>query len=83
MPSINQDLFARPCLRPSWCFKVVHGRFCPKIRNEIITYMNVTKERKITVAVTADPLQRLIISLYVGRFYPFYRPRRPLGRVEV
>ena len=63
MTSINQYLFACPYLRPFWCFKVVHDRFCPEIRNEIITCMNVTKERKITVAVTADPLHRLTISL--------------------
>jgi hypothetical protein len=55
MTSINQYLFACPYVRPSWCFKVVHDRFCPEIRNEIITCMNVSKERKITVAVAADP----------------------------
>jgi len=64
MTSINHYLFACPYLRPSWCFKVVHNRFSPQIRNKIITCMNVTKKRKTTVAVTSDPLQRLTIPLY-------------------
>jgi hypothetical protein len=61
---INQYLIAYPYLRPSWCFKVVYDCFCPEIINEIITCTNVTRKRKIAVAVTADPLQRLTIYSY-------------------
>jgi hypothetical protein len=38
-------------------------------------------------ARTLDNMQRIrsppITTHVVGRFHPFYRPRRPLGRVEV
>jgi hypothetical protein len=37
----------------------------------------------VYVSIRPTTIRERVQNSLLGRFYPFYRPRRPLGRVEV
>jgi hypothetical protein len=74
--------------RTSWHMKV-EPVDCPEtsVTTSQSTLRNIPEERRSHHRFIITPLHTIRVtwgaSYFVGRFHPFYRPRRPLGRAEV